>query len=303
MSTGPIGAVVFRRWIELGSSQRFLILTAPVTLFLLLFLVVPLLSIFVVSLWRTESYRLIVDWNLQNYHDVLTEASYRTFLLRSVLSALSVSVASVVLAWPVAYFVIRHGGRYKLLLVLCLAVPFLTGIVLRVIALQGVLGPIGLLNLGLIKLGVPPMEMLMYTKIATIVGLVYLYLPFVITAIYLSLLNFDFKLLEAAKVFGAGNVRAFLEVTWPLNWIGTVIGFTLTFIPSLASSITPRFLGGADGTLYGMAMGSQFSATGTWSLGAAMGTVLFVVSGVAIYTISRLVNLRRSGFTGAGSRE
>ena len=294
---------IFRTWLRLSESQRFLLLTAPVVLFLLLFFVIPLLAILVVSFWRTESYQLIINWNLHNYYDVLVESSYRTFMLRSVSSALIVSITCVLLAWPIAYFVILYGGRYKLLLVLGLAVPFLTGIVLRVIALQGVLGPIGLLNLVLIKLGLEPMQSLMYTKTATVVGLIYLYLPFVTTAIYLSLLNFNFRLLDAAKVFGAGSVRAFWEVTWPLNWIGTVIGFALTFVPSLAASVTPRFLGGADGTLFGLAMGSQFSATGTWSLGAAMGVVLFFVAAITLFTISRLVNLKRSGFTGVGSRD
>ncbi len=294
---------IFQRWLKLSESQRFVILNSPVVLFLIMFFVLPLCTILVVSFWRTESYQLIVDWNIQNYIDVLSEPSYRTFMIRSVLSALIVAVVCVALAWPSAYFVIRYGGRYKLLLTLGLAVPFLTGVVLRVIALQGVLGPIGLLNLGLMKLGLSPIESLMYTKTATIVGLIYLFLPFVTTAIYLSLLNFNFRLLDAAKVFGAGNMRAFWEVTWPLNWVGTVIGFALTFVPSLAESITPRFLGGADGTMFGMAMGSQFSATGTWSLGAAMGVVLFFVAGVTLYTISRLVDLKRSGFTGVGSRD
>ena len=294
---------LFRLWLKLDSSARFLILIAPVTLFLVLFFVVPLLSILVVSFWRTDSYQLIVDWNVNNYREVLTETSYRTFMIRSLVSALVVSVVCVALAWPIAYFVIRYGGRYKLLLVLGLAVPFLTGIVLRVIALQGVLGPIGLLNLSLMKLGLDPLQSLMYTKTATVVGLIYLYLPFVTTAIYLSLLNFDFKLLDAAKVFGAGNVRAFWEITWPLNWVGTVIGFALTFVPSLAAAITPRFLGGANGTLFGLAMGSQFSATGTWSLGAAMGVVLFFVAAIVLFAISRMVDVKRSGFTGVGSRD
>ena len=297
------GSRLFLRWLKLSPNSRFLILTAPMVLFLILFFVVPLLSIFVVSFWRTESYQLIVDWNVSNYVDVLTEPSYRTFMIRSLVSALIVSVACVALAWPIAYFVIRYGGRYKLLLVLGLAVPFLTGIVLRVIALQGVLGPIGLLNLGLMKIGLDPIQALTYTKTATVVGQIYLYLPFVTTAIYLSLLNFNFKLLDAAKIFGASNAKAFWQVTWPLNWVGTVIGFALTFVPSLAESVTPRFLGGADGTLFGQAMGSQFSATGTWSLGAAMGVILFFVAAITLFGISRLINIKRSGFTGVGSRD
>jgi ABC-type spermidine/putrescine transport system permease subunit I len=220
------------------------------------------------------------------------------FLVRSLVTAAAVSFACVVFSWPIAYCIAKYGGRYRLLLVLGLAIPFLTGVVLRVIALQGVLGPIGLLNLGLIELGLQPIKALMYTKTATSVGLVYLYTPFVATAIYLSLLNFDFKLLEASKVFGASPWRAFWEITWPLNWIGTVIGVSLTFVPCLAAAVTPRFLGGADGTLYGLSMGSQFSATGTWALGAAMGVVLFFVSGIVLFVISRTVNLKRSGFTG-----
>ena len=75
-----------------------------------------------------------------------------------------------------------------------------------------------------------------------------------VTAIYLSLVNFDFALLETAKINGAGPLRAFIEVTWPLNWIGTAIGTVLVFIPCLASAVTPRFLGGPNATSFGMSL-------------------------------------------------
>jgi len=96
----------------------------------------------------------------------------------------------------------------------------------------------------------------------------------VVTAIYLSVSNFNFELLEIAKVNGARPWRVFVEITWPLNWIGTVIGVALVFIPSLAESITPRFLGGPDGASVGMILGNQFGTTGTWALGSAMGAFL-----------------------------
>ncbi len=99
---------------------------------------------------------------------------------------------------------------------------------------------------------------------------------------------------------GARPWRAFHEITWPLNWMGTAIGIVLVFIPTFAASITPRFLGGPNGALFGNRLEHQFGATGTWALGSAMGVVLFVASFVLLGVLWRTVNLRRSGFTGAG---
>ncbi len=138
----------------------------------------------------------------------------------------------------------------------------------------------------------------MYTSLATAIGLVYLWIPFMLVAVYLSLLNFDFELLEVAKVCGARPWHAFWAITWPLNWIGTAIGIVLVAIPTLAATVTPRFLGGPNGALYGNILEHQFGATGTWALGSAMGVVLFLVSLAAIWLVWQTVDLRRAGFTG-----
>lgn len=279
-----------------------LLLAGPGVLFILVTLMLPLLAIFVFSFWRTESYELYADWNLDNYRVLFTEPAYRTFLLRSVAGALLTSLVCLLFAWPVAYFIARHGGRYRLLLVLLLAAPFFTGIILRIAALQGILGPGGLINMAFGMLGFQPIAALMYTPTAATIGHVYLFIPFMVTAIYLSLVNFNFDLLETAKINGAGPVRAFIEVTWPLNWIGTAIGLALVFIPCLASAVTPRFLGGPNATSFGMSLGQQFGETGTWALGSAMGVVLFVFSLVVIAGVGLTINLKRSGFTGMGAR-
>ena len=126
----------------------------------------------------------------------------------------------------------------------------------------------------------------MYTQFAATIGHVYLFIPFMVTAIYLSLVNFDFALLETAKINGAGPFRAFVEVTWPLNWIGTAIGIVLVFIPCLASTVTPRFLGGPNATSFGMSLAQQFGETGTWALGSAMSVVLFIFSFLVIAIMS-----------------
>jgi ABC-type spermidine/putrescine transport system permease subunit I len=277
---------------------RFAILAGPGAAFIVVALLLPLLSIVVFSFWRTESYELYADWNLNNYRVLLGEPAYRTFFLRSLGTAALVSLACLVFAWPIAYFIAKHGGRYRLLLVLLLAAPFFTGIILRVSALQGLFGPIGLVNMTLAIFGFAPAEFLMYTPFAAGLGLVYLFIPFMVTAIYLSLVNFNFELLEVAKINGARPWRAFVEITWPLNAIGTVIGVVLVFIPCLASGVTQRFLGGPQATSLGMSLAQQFGETGTWALGSAMGVFLFLASLLGILVARRVINLKRSGFTG-----
>lgn len=264
----------------------------------LVFLVLPLISIVIFSFWKTERYELLAEWNLDNYSTIFTAGIYLKFLLRSVLMALCVSVICLLYAYPVAYLIAKNGGRYRLILILLTATPFLTGIILRVTSIQHILGPIGLLNMGLMTFGIEPIEVLMYSHVATAIGLVYLWIPFILLSIYLSLLNFDFDLLEVAKVCGAKPFQAFFEITWPLNRIGTMIGFVLVFVPSLAATVTPKFLGGVDGALYGNILDHQFGATGTWALGSAMGVVLFSVALAIILIVARTMNLKRSGFTG-----
>ncbi len=278
---------------------RLLALALPGALFVLVFLVLPLASIVVFSFWRTESYVMIAEWNLGNYETIFGEATYLTFLLRSLVMALAVSLVCLIYAWPCAYLIAKHGGRYRLVLVLLTAAPFLTGIILRITAMQQILGPIGLLNMALTTFGMKPIQALMYTNLASAIGLIYLWIPFMLVAVYLSLLNFNFELLEVAKVCGARPWQAFWAITWPLNWMGTAIGIVLVVVPTLAATVTPRFLGGPNGALYGNILEHQFDATGTWALGSAMGVVLFLVSLLAIFLIWKSVNLRRAGFTGS----
>ncbi|MCI0430237.1 MAG: ABC transporter permease [Rhodospirillales bacterium] len=277
---------------------RFLMLVLPGIAFLVVFLFLPLVSIVVFSFWRTESYTLIAEWNLQNYETLLGTGTYLTFLTRSLVMAASVTAASLLYAWPIAYLIAKHGGRYKLVLVLLTSAPFLTGEILRITALQQILGPIGVLNMAIGNFGFEPIHALMFSNTASAIGLAYLWIPFMVLAIYLSLLNFEFELMEVAKVNGARPWRAFLEIAWPLNRAGTAIGSVLVFIPTFGSSVTSQFLGGPNGALYGNILAHQFGATGTWALGSAMGVVLFAISLLVIVLVVRAVgDIRRSGLT------
>ncbi len=282
-----------------GALNRRLFLHIP-AVFLALFFVLPQIALIILSFWRTENYKIIREWTAQNYVTLATEPAYWTFFARSLIMAISVSVFLVVVSWPIAYFIVRYGGRYKLIFSLLLAVPFLSGEVLRLIALQGMLGPTGIINTILMRMGSAPLRFIMYSNTATFIALVYIYLPMVVTTIYLSLLNFDFRLASAASACGANRFRVFTEIVWPLNLSGTIVGFLLCFIPTLSASLAPRFLGGPSGALYGMSIAQQFGESGTWALGAAMGVVLFIFSLAVLCLFSLGINLRRTGFTGLG---
>lgn len=282
-------------------NRLFLIMVMPPALFLLWGLFLPIISIFVYSFWRTEDFKLIADWTLDNYIDLFSGPAYLVFLIRSLVVSIAVCLLCLLLAWPAAYFIAKFGGRYRFLLVLAIAGPFFTGLILRLVAFQGLLGPGGMMNMLLRELGLPQMTFLMYNQAATALGLTYLYAPFMVVPIYLSLQNFNFNLVEAAKVNGASPVRAFVEITWPLNWAGTVVGFLIVFVPSLAADVTPKFLGGPSGTSLGGTLSHQFGATGTWSLGSAIGVMLFTVSMVVVLGLLRTINLRRSGVTISGT--
>jgi ABC-type spermidine/putrescine transport system permease subunit I len=207
-----------------SEQTRFWLMALPGVLFVMLFLVVPILSIVVFSFWRTESYDLIADWNFENYRVLLTTPTYMTFLWRSFSMAVIVSLVCMVLGWPIAYYIARYGGRYRLLMVLALAAPFFTGVILRVTAIQSIMGPVG------------------------------------------------------------------------------AIGLAMTFIPVLAEAIAPIFLGGPSGASYGSVLSRQFSESGTWALGSAMGVLLFLLSFAVIAVIWFSVDLRRSGYTGKGAK-
>ncbi|MBN9074431.1 MAG: ABC transporter permease [Rhizobiales bacterium] len=280
-------------------TKAVLLLGIP-TAYLVLLFILPIISLIVLSFWKTESYHLVYEWNIQNYVTVLTEGAYLTFLIRSIVVSVIVSVLATAIGWIAAYAIWTYGGRFRLLLALAFAVPFFTGEVLRVIALQGLLGPVGLINGTLMKWGFAPVRALMYSNVASGIGLFYLYLPIAVTVIYLSLLNLDRRLIDAAKIFGAGGFRSFIEITFPLNLVGTLIAFALCFIPCMSATLSPRFLGGPNGTLYGMAMAQQFGESGTWALGAAMGVILFLFSLLAVVLIASCLDLRRTGFTGFG---
>jgi spermidine/putrescine transport system permease protein len=283
---------------HLDPRARLLLLALPGALVVLVVLILPLLTMVIFSFWRAGDEQMTAGWTLDNYRTLLAEGDHVVLLGHSLGVASVVALVCLLYAWPCAYLIARHGGRHRLLLVLLIAAPVLTGSLPRIMAMTQVLGPAGLVNLGLAQLGLAPIDALMYSRAASAIGLIHLWIPLMLIAVYLSLRNFDFRLLEVAETCGATPWRAFWAVTWPLNWTGTAIGIVLVVVPTLGATITPLFLGGPDGALYGNVLADQLGAAGSWALGAAMGVALLAVSLIVVLIVWLTVDLSRSGLAG-----
>src|SRR5207302_4537536 len=161
---------------------------------------------------------------------------------KSIEMSLTVSVAIVLLAYPLAYYLALSGTKRKYVLLLLLIAPFLTSYLLRVLAWKVILGDQGVINSFLFwsHLRAPehPLSQLLYSRFAVILVLAYIWLPFVALPIFVSLESLDRRLLEAASDLGATRWRAFLRVTLPLSAPGIVAAFLFVFIPTVGEFVT-----------------------------------------------------------------
>ena len=259
-------------------------LISPTFLYALVLLVVPILVVIVHSFW-TQNY-LTIDrtFTLEQYRIALTEPIYRDLLLRSLFISLTVSVFTVVLAYPIAYYISFHGGRHKNLWLFLITIPFWTSYLLRVMSWKVILGYNGVLNSGLLALGIidEPSTALLYNSSAVIITLTHAWAAFAILPIFVSLEKVDRTLIEAATDLGDGPIRRFLRVTLPLSIPGVISALLIVMIPTVGDYVTPRLVGGKDGVMIATAIQAQFGKASNWPLGAALSvTTMLVVTAMA----------------------
>lgn len=209
-------------------------------------------------------------------------------LLRSAWIALLTTAISLLVGYPLAFFISRRRSpSVRMLLLFLVLLPFWTNFLVRTYALITILQRDGLLNGALERLGFiqEPLQLL-YTPGAVLVGLVYGYLPFMVLPIYASVERLDLRYVEAAYDLGANDWRAFWRVIFPLTLPGVIAGAILVFIPAIGSFVTPDLMGGTRGLMIGNLIQSQFRGRGNIPLGSAISMVLLVVVfiGVLVYT-------------------
>ena len=256
-------------------------LLAPTLAVMGLALAAPLLLMAITSLKSQSGISFSEGWTLSHYGEVLGRASYRSLFLRSVLISGAVTLVTVALAYPMAYFVAFHARR-KFIWLVALTIPFWTSYLLRVFAWKIILGFNGVINSGLMRLHLidQPLEFLLYNPFAVVVTLAHAWAAFAILPIYVSLEKIDHSLLEAASDLGDSRFRRFLRVTLPLSMPGVIGAAILIFVPTTGDFVTPQLVGGTKGTMIANIIEVQFNAVGNWPLGAALSLVSMAMVGV-----------------------
>jgi spermidine/putrescine transport system permease protein len=271
----------------MNTRRRVLALMTPPVLWLALLFVLPMIIMAVYSL-RAGTFGAARDvFTLEHYREFVDSTAYHRLLLQSTLTAFVVSIACVALAYPLAYFLSFRAGAMKLTLLTILIVPAWTSYLLRILAWKVILGSDGLLNsllisIGLISEGAP---ILLYSRDAVIVTLVYVWIPFVTLPIFAALQRIDRRLLEASADLGSAPWETFLRVTLPLSLPGVIAGFFFVFIPTVGEWVTPTLVGGVSGTMYGNIIQDLFVRGNNWPFGAVMSLVmlLLVLAQLAIF--------------------
>jgi len=257
----------------------------PGGLWLLVFFVVPMVSMLSVSLQEGSLERgYELTWRLQTYLDVL--GKFDTQFVRSILYGLIVTVALLVICYPLAYTIAFRGGRWKNALLFLLIMPFFVSFIIRTLEWKFILADDGFLfgtmkNLGLIGEDFRVLA----TPAAVIGGLVYNFLPFMALPLYVALEKMDRSLLDAAGDLYSSRASAFFRVTLPLSLPGVFAGSLLTFIPAVGDFINADILGGINTTMIGNVIQQEFLVNNDYPEAAAISFLLLagILIGVAAY--------------------
>lgn len=264
------------------------LLLAPVTLFLGVFFLLPLTIIAVFSFLTPGLYGG-VEWDFYhwNYSRIfgwadgiieIFEPIYLQILFRSLSFAALTVILTLILCYPVAFWVSRLSERWRLVFLFLITLPFFCSLIVRLYAWLLILKPTGVLNTVLMSLGIisEPLEIL-YTPAAVVVGMVYVMVPFMFLPLFAAVDNLDSAQTEASLDLGANRFQTFVKVMLPQTLPGIMGGAVIVFIPSVGNFIVPDVLGGAKGLMIGNLVEQQFLSSRNWPFGSALSMIIMAV--------------------------
>ncbi|APX93691.1 putrescine ABC transporter permease PotH [Halomonas sp. 1513] len=266
------------------------VIAAPL-LWLTLFFLLPFGIVLKISLSEAAisvpPYGAILDYsaetlnialNFGNYLFLTTDTLYIAAYWGSVKIAFFSTLLCLLIGYPMAYAMARAPARWQLVLLLLVMLPSWTSFLIRVYAWMGILSNNGLINNGLLWLGLidSPIRM-MNTNFAVILGIVYAYLPFMILPLYANLSRLDGSLLEAASDLGSRKINTFLKVTLPLSKGGIIAGSMLVFIPAVGEYVIPELLGGPNTVMIGKVLWEEFFHNRDWPVASALAMVMLAI--------------------------
>ena len=269
-------------------------IVAPPLVYAVLMLGVPLLTILAFSFFKDGYLTIVREFTLENYRAVWADPIFRTIMIRSLSVAAMVTLATVLLAFPVAYFLsfVVPPDR-KALWIFLITIPFWTSYLIRVFLWKVILGYNGVVNSGLKSLGVidQPLSFLLYNTGSIVVTLSHAYAPFAILPIYVALEKIDRSLLEAGRDLGESRLMTFWRVTLPLAMPGVLAAVLIVFIPVIGDYVTPTLIGGGKIPMVANMIQAQMLDIDNKPLGSAMAVTAMLV--VAVASLLFLVANRR----------
>lgn len=227
------------------------------------------------------NYGRVIGWPLNELEEF--DPVYLAIFWRSARLALLTVVASLVLCYPVAFWIARLGGRWKYVVLLLITLPFFSNVLVLIYAWLLILRPTGFLNAVMVALGLAdaPLQ-LVFTETAVLIGLVFFLIPFMLLPIYASVERLDWSLVQASQDLGATGIQTFRRVILPLTMPGIVGGAIIVFIPALGNFVIAQLLGGAKVLMTGNLIEQQFLDARNWPFGAALAMLVMAVAFVLV---------------------
>ena len=273
-----------RVWFMKSESARGYALLSPTLVVVVLGLVFPVIILTTLSFWKQDYVDIIRTFTFENYFAFFEKKIYYLILYRSIRISAFVTLVTIVLAYPLAYFIAFHVQKNKIMWIILVTIPFWTSYLLRVFAWKVILGYNGVINSGLISLGLisEPLEFLLYNPTAVVITLAHAWAAVAILPIYVSLEKIDRSLIEAARDLGESAFMTFIRVTLPLSLPGVIAASLLVFIPTVGDYVTPTLVGGTRGIMIGNIIQSMFGKALNWPLGAALSIISMLTVTLAV---------------------
>jgi spermidine/putrescine transport system permease protein len=266
-------------------------ITLPPLVWVAVFLLVPYALLFCYSFWSVSPEQVIVHtWNLDNYRELFRVNVYLQTLFRSMWIAARVMLFSLLLGYPLAYYLSFHAGNRKDLFYQLVIIPLWVSYLVRAYAWKTILGSDGVLNtlLQYVHLTQHPLDFLLYSPFAVVLTLTHIYTPFAFLPIYASLEHIPRNLVEASHDLGASPFQTFWRVIFPLSIPGVLAGATFAFVLSLGDFLAPLLLGGPSGIMISNIVVSLFGAAYNWPLGAAISLCMLLLVVTLLFLSERL---------------
>ena len=255
----------------------------PAVVFMVLVYALPLAGVLGQSVMEAASGR----WSLAGYREIFGSTLFYRVAWSTFLISLSATATSLLLAFPLAYFLSRRSPRTRALLMIFVLVPFWTSVLVKAFAFTILLGQAGIVNQALAALGLPTVRLL-FNRIGVIIGMSHFLIPFMVFPILTSLLAQPPELARAASIMGAGRLRIFLRVTLPLALPGIIAGTLLVLILSLGFFVVPALLGGRQDMMLANLVEFYTRETLNWQVASALAALLFGFAGLVAFALAKL---------------